>query len=436
MLSREMKDSGVEWIGEIPTEWSVSRLKNNLWERKEMNNPIKTNNILSLTKNRGVILYSEKGEVGNKSKDDLSAYKLVYPGDIVLNSMNVIIGSVNLSSYYGIVSPVYYMLNTRRVRDDIRYYNYIFQTTIFQKMLTGYGNGILAHRMRIPMIKLNTVMLPNPSEESQKKIADILDGKITSIDKIISETQQSIIELKKYKQSLITEAVTKGLDKNAEMKDSGVHFLGEIPKRWNLTKIKYSYEMVKGLSITKENLESAGIPVISYGEIHSKYGFKFDPKKNPVKNVNPKYLETNENALIKKGDYIYADTSEDIEGSGNFTCYVGEEECFAGYHTIILKPKKKENYSFYAYLYDSLSFRYQIQNKVKGIKVYSITQKILKELYRWAPPENEQQQIVDFLDEKTSKIDSLIKDKEQIIKEYEEYKKSLIYEYVTGKKQV
>lgn len=109
-MSRKMKTSEVEWIGEVPVDWKIQRLKGVLLERKENNNPIKTDFILSLTMDRGVIPYNEKGSGGNKAKDDLSKYKLAYPNDVVLNSMNVIAGSVGLSRYFGCVSPVYYML--------------------------------------------------------------------------------------------------------------------------------------------------------------------------------------------------------------------------------------------------------------------------------------------------------------------------------------
>ena len=122
-----MKNSGIEWIGEIPDSWDVVRLKNVLKERNETNKPVKTTEILSLTNDRGVIPYGEKGDVGNKSKEDLTGYKLAYPNDIVLNSMNVIIGSVALSKYYGCVSPVYYMLNLRHSNHSIEYYNFFFR---------------------------------------------------------------------------------------------------------------------------------------------------------------------------------------------------------------------------------------------------------------------------------------------------------------------
>lgn len=168
-MGNRCKDSGVKWIGYIPEHWEIQRIKSVLAERKENNNPIKTDFILSLTNDRGVIPYSDKGDIGNKSKQDLTGYRLAYPNDIVLNSMNIVIGSVGLSNYFGAVSPVYYMLYKRNKEDSIRYFNYLFQTKAFQNNLRGYGNGIMEIRMRIQMSKLNTVLLPYPPAIEQKK---------------------------------------------------------------------------------------------------------------------------------------------------------------------------------------------------------------------------------------------------------------------------
>src|SRR5699024_5720055 len=161
---------------------------------------------------------------------------------------------------------------------------------------------------------------------------------------------------------------------------------------WKVEKTKYSYKFNKGLSITKADLIDEGIPVINYGEIHSKYGVKFNPEKHIVKKVNPDYKRYN-NALLKYGDVIFADTSEDIECSGNFTTFLGETNCFAGYHTVVLKPIKRNNYIFMTYLFDSLTYRRQVRNMVQGIKVFSITQSILKNTYVWLPPIKEQNEI-------------------------------------------
>ena len=250
---KAMKNSGIEWIGQIPEDWNIKRLKAVLCERNESNNPVKTDYILSLTNDRGVIPYDEKGDVGNKSKEDVSGYKLAHPNDIVLNSMNVIIGSVALSKYYGCVSPVYYMLYPRNHMDDVRYYNYIFQTKEFQSKLKGYGNGIMEIRMRIQMSKLNTVELPIPDATTQTHIADYLDEKCGKIDRYIEKQQQAIEKLKNYMQSVITEAIIKGLNPDVPMKDSGITCVGEIPSHWSVIRFKYITDAIgDGLHGTPE----------------------------------------------------------------------------------------------------------------------------------------------------------------------------------------
>lgn len=251
-MARKMKDSGIEWIGEIPEGWKIKRLGAILQERNEVNNPIQTTSILSLTNNRGVIPYSEKGNQGNKAKDDLTGYKIAHIGDIVLNSMNVIIGSVGLSNYYGAVSPVYYMLFPRNnIKTDIQYYNYLFQTTAFQQSLRGYGNGILEIRMRIQMQKLKTVLLPVPTFLEQSNITVYLDASLSKLNILLSKTRSSIEEYKKLKQAVITRAVTKGVRGEREMKDSGVEWIGEIPKEWRKTQLRHCATIKSGITLGK-----------------------------------------------------------------------------------------------------------------------------------------------------------------------------------------
>lgn len=246
---REMKDSRIPWLGEYPATWSLKKIKYCLQERIEKNNPVRTTDILSLTAKQGVIPYDQKEGGGNKPKEDVSAYRLAYPGDIVMNSMNVLSGSVGLSQYFGCVSPVYYMLRPFDAKEDVRYYNYIFQTTVFQRSLYGLGNGILIKesgngklntiRMRIPMDKFGGLFIPVASKTEQKIIADYLDTKCAEIDVLTADIQTQIDILEQYKRSVITEAVTKGLNPDAEMKDSGIFYMAPMNATWRLTKIGY-----------------------------------------------------------------------------------------------------------------------------------------------------------------------------------------------------
>lgn len=427
------KNSGIEWIGDIPKNWRVNRLKIVLQERNENNNPIKTDYILSLTNDRGVIPYTDKGEIGNKSKDDISGYKLAYPNDIVLNSMNVIIGSVGISKYYGAVSPVYYMLKPRYDSDDVRFYNYIFQTNEFQNRLKGYGNGILEIRMRIQMLKLNTVELPIPPSEEQFKIANFLDRKCSQIDALISLEEKEIEKLKEYKQSVISEIVVQGLNKTTKMKN--IDYFGQVPDNWDIIPLKILFDFGKGLPITKENLIKNGIKVISYGQIHSKSNKSVEIDDSLYRFVSDEYLDTNQNSLVHYGDFVFADTSEDLEGTGDFIHIDNNDTVFAGYHTISLINKNNIYSNYLAFQFMTDLWKSQLRSRVNGVKVFSITKRMLSQCFVVLPPQNEQKSIVNALNNKCKCIDDLIKIKNKKIEELETYKRSTIYEYVTGKKR-
>ncbi|MDU1874787.1 restriction endonuclease subunit S [Citrobacter sp.] len=216
-------------------------------------------------------------------------------------------------------------------------------------------------------------------------------------------------------------------------KDSGVDWLGKIPANWELSKLRYMFSFGKGLSITKESLKDEGIPCINYGEIHSKYGFEVTPKIHELKYVDNAYLKSNCESLLCKGDIIFADTSEDVEGSGNFTQLISFDTIFAGYHTIIARPFNRDNFRYYAYLLDSQELRSQIRYSVKGVKVFSVTQSILRNLSIWMPSPKEQSNISTFLDNETTKIDNLIEKQLQQIALLKERRTALISAAVTGK---
>ena len=234
----EMKYSGIEWIGEIPKDWKLKRIQFCLNEINEKNIPIKTRQVLSLVKDKGVMLYEDKGNQGNKAKEDISQYKIAYPNTLIINSMNILIGSVGISNYLGCVSPVYYVFKENEY-SDLRYINYIFNTREFQKELRKYANGILEIRLRVSSYDIFKRKIPLPNKNTQEKIADFLDIKCNEIDVLYAEIEKQIETLEEYKKTIITHAVTKGLNSNIEMKDSGVEWLGKIPKNWNVTRIGY-----------------------------------------------------------------------------------------------------------------------------------------------------------------------------------------------------
>lgn len=228
------------WIQHIPAHWAIERLKQVLAERKESNSPIKTTEILSLTNTRGVIPYSQKGNVGNKSKEKLDDYHLAYPNDLVVNSMNVVIGSVGVSRYFGAISPVYYALFPRGTA-NIRYYEYIFKLPTFEETLKGLGNGILEIRKRIPMSRLNDVPLPVPPREEQDQIVHFLDWKVSLINKLITAKRKQIKLLNEREAVYISRIVLSGMNSSVKKKDCGVKWIGEIPDHWETMRCKYLF---------------------------------------------------------------------------------------------------------------------------------------------------------------------------------------------------
>lgn len=429
---REMKDSNVNWLNTIPCDWALSRIKYVLNERIEKNDPIKTKDILSLTAKQGVVPLSEKEGGGNKPKEDVTAYKLAYPNDIVINSMNILSGSVGLCKYFGCVSPVYYMLRPFHDNFDVRYFNYIFQTKVFQLSLFGLGNGILIKessngkfntiRMRIPMEKFGNLLIPVPNEKEQITISNYLDTQCSEIDATAEDIQKEISLLEDYKKSVITEAVTKGLNLDAEMKDSGIEWIGEIPKDWEVHPVYVYFEegKTKNYRMQEQNLLS-----LSYGRIIRK-----------DINTNGGLLPASFNTynVVETGDIIIRPTDLQNDKRSLRTGLVKEQGIITSAY-IDLRPKDNVNSKYYHYLlhsYDIIKVFYNMGNGVRqGLNFSEFAKLLLLE-----PTTVEQQQIADYLDIKCSEIDTLIADKKRQLDILADYKKSIIYEYVTGKKEV
>lgn len=215
-----------------------------------------------------------------------------------------------------------------------------------------------------------------------------------------------------------------------EMKDSGVEWIGEIPREWETRNIKNMFSFGKGLSITKENLKEQGIAVISYGQIHSKLNRFYEISNGLIKFVDESYLETDEQSLVNRGDFIFADTSEDVEGCGNFI-YVDEQQTlFAGYHTIILRSLTQKDNRFLAFLFMSDCWRKQIRERVNGVKLFSISQKLIKRTNILIPPEEERVRIVNYLEDQCNTIDNVPKKIRASIEEYKKLKQAIITQVV------
>lgn len=221
------------------------------------------------------------------------------------------------------------------------------------------------------------------------------------------------------------------MNKYDSYKDSSIEWIGEIPSHWKVMKFGHLFSFSRGLGITKQDLKDEGIPCVNYGEIHSKYGFAVNPEIHQLKYVEESYLESADKSLLRRGDFVFADTSEDIEGSGNFTVLDSDIPTFAGYHTVIARHENGNHYKYLAYCFDSTEFRNQIRSAVSGIKVFSITHAILKSSKVQLPSFPEQAAIAHYLDRKTAEIDELIAAKKRLLELYEEEKTAIINQAVT-----
>jgi type I restriction enzyme, S subunit len=427
------KESGVDWLGAIPSDWQSKKLGILLTEFSKKNNPNLP--LLSITRELGVITRDMDDQESNHNfiPDDLSGYKLLKEGQFGMNKMKAWQGSYGISKYTGIVSPAYYVFD---VSNEIypNFFNIAIRSKFYVDFFGSASDGVRIGQWDLNKTRMREIPFIFPSLEQQKKIYEFLSKKIKQIDQAISLKQQQIEKLNEYKQIVIQNAVTKGLNPNAPMKNSGVDWIGDIPEHWDVIRFRNAFRFNKGLNITKENLnDEQGILCLNYGEIHSKYGFEFIPNVHPLKFVDESYLKNNQKSLLNNGDFVFADTSEDIEGSGNFSYINGQDLVFAGYHTLIAKPKINFNSRFIAYVLDSSAFRNQVRVRVKGVKVFSITQAILKTTFIWLPTEQEQNEIVKYLDEKMQKFNNAKIAYQIQIDRLKEYKNILINQAVTGK---
>ena len=217
----------------------------------------------------------------------------------------------------------------------------------------------------------------------------------------------------------------------SEYKDSGIEWIGKIPAGWEVKRFCHLFSFSHGVHITKSDFREKGVLCVTYGDIHSKGSSELNSNIHGLHSIDPAFLENEQNAKLKKGDFIFADTSEDREGAGNFTYLNSDITIMAGYHTIIAKPQQSESTRFLSYFFDSLGFRSQIRSRVYGVKVFSITKSILKNTKILLPPLAEQEAIAAYLDKKLSEIDTAVSNLQIQVEKLRTYKQQLIAETVT-----
>lgn len=417
----------------VPENWKI--IPNKYVFRphsKKVGKDFRNYNLLSLTKN-GVILKDIESNEG-KLPASFEGYQTVERNDLILCLFDLDVSAVfsGLSEYQGMITSAYdvYQVNTQLMIP--KFADYWFANVFSERSYSVYSKSL---RHTIAYDSFKNIPIAVPSLGTQSKIVSFLSEKIKTIDSLISNETKQIEKLEEYKKAVITKAVTKGLDPGVKMKDSAVEWIGEIPEGWNVLSLKSQFKFEKGLPITKADLTNSGIKVISYGQIHSKKNCSTEIDNSLFRFVSTDYLKSNPSCLVHKNDLIFADTSEDLEGTGDFVRISEQDTIFAGYHSIILRNVNNLNTKYLSYLFLSDIWRSQLRCRVFGVKLFSVTQKLLNCCTILLPNITEQENIVRLLDSQTKNIRQIIDNKKTKISMLVDYKKSLIYEYVTGKKE-
>ena len=401
----EMKDSGIEWLGKIPNNWRTIRVKYAFRIKKEIAGEL-GHTVLSVTQ-RGIKPkdMSEKGQFSL----DYSKYQLVSSGDFIMNHMDLLTGWVDISNMDGVTSPDYRVFqssNPEKYYPD--FYRYVFQTCYQQRIFYGLGQGVSGFgRWRLPAEIFLNFYLPVPPYESQSAIAAYLDTQCAKIDEIIAQAKASIEDYKQWKASIIYEAVTKGLDPNVEMKDSGIEWIGRMPAHWTAPALKHLCTMQAGKNLISEQISTSGQYPVYGGNGQRGYYSDYNANGNFL-------LVGRQGALCGNVHYV----------SGKF---------WATEHAVVTTPSKITNIRYLYYLLIAMDLNQYASNSAAqpGLSVGNIlTVKTL------LPPIGEQVRISEFLDNGCPKIDEVITEKQSLIDDLESYKKSLIYEVVTGKRRV
>ena len=416
---RQIKNSGIEWIGEIPVDWELIKIGSIFRCRNE-----KVNDTdyppLSVTKN-GIVPQME-----NVAKTDANDNrKMVKVNDFVINSRSDRKQSCGVSELEGSVSLINTVLFTENADVILpEYTNLIMKNYGFAEEFYRWGHGIVADLWTTRWQEMKSIVLPLPSTHQQKKIVEVMRKKISSIDSLIAHEEVAIEELKAYKQSVITETVTKGFDKSVPMKDSGVEWVGEIPESWSVNRIKFIATYNDETLSDKTDLDFE-ISYVDIGSVSLENGIE------KIEKYSFGTAPSRARRIVRQGDVIISTVRTYLKAITR----IDRDGLIVSTGFCVLRPIKMVD-KFVEYFCKSNVFTNNVASHSVGISYPAINATELVAFYICQPNEQEQQKIAAYLDKKCADIDSLISIKQQKIEELKEYKKSLIYEYVTGKKEV
>lgn len=423
-MSREMKDSGIEWVGKIPVSWSIKKL-NAFYSRKTIKNH-PNERVLSVYREYGVIPKDSRSDNHNVTSENTSAYLLVQPTNLVVNKMKAWQGSMGISNHQGIVSPAYFVYQETAVPRERRFFHYLLRSNIYAQEFRRLSRGMREGQWDLTAYDFERTPIIVPPLLEQQQIATFLDIKCSQIDRLSDNIKQQIEELGEYKKALITQAITKGLDPDVEMKDSGIAWVGNMPKEWETVPAKsmFMQRNDKGnkyvLQLLSPTQKFGVIPQSLYEEKTGQNAVKLDEK------TNLSALKT-----VHKGDYCISLRS--FQGGFELSDYEGVVS--PAYQ--VFYPIKAVGQRYYKYLFKTQRFINEMNSYTMSLRDgKNIAFADFGKSYIPVPPLSEQKRIGNYLDSKCSQIDALIQTKSEILNVLQEYKKSLIFDYVTGKKEV
>lgn len=418
-----MKPSGIEWIGDIPDDWEVRRGKYTL---DLLMRPIRDNDeIITCFRDGQVTRRSNRREDGFTFADKEIGYQGILKGDLVIHGMDGFAGAIGISDSDGKGSPV---LNVCRPKNgsDTRYINYYLRTLALQNVFIALSTGIRERSCDLRWKKIAELLFTIPPLKTQQKIADYLDEKCGEIDATIAKQKESIEKLKAYKQSLISETVTKGLDKSAPLKPSGIDYLGDIPSHWEIKKLKYVAKLDPTIS---EFLSDNDI--VSFAPMECLGEQTLSPYETEYGKVKGKYTYfANEDIIMAKVTPCFENGNIAIAKNLKNNVGFGSSELF------VFRAKNISN-SFLMYSLYSEPFKSLAKSTMYGTGgLKRVSPNFILNYKIPLPPLKTQESIADYLDSKCSQIDKYITEKQNIIQKLDAYKKSLIFEYVTGKQKI
>ncbi len=418
----EMKDSGFSWIGMIPYDWKCERGKYIL---KYMQKPIKENDdIITCFRDGEVTLRSNRREDGFTMADKESGYQGIDVGDLVIHGMDGFAGAIGISDSRGKASPV---LNVVDTEQNKRYVMYFLRSMAYNNVFLALATGIRVRSCDLRWNKLAELYYPIPPLEEQNRIVDYLDAQCKEIDMLLTDIQTEIDTLEEYKRSVITEKVTKGLEPDVRMKDSGIEWAGEIPHDWNKIKIKYAtIEIKKGISPNYTEVEKTKI----INQATFSKGF-FDIEN--IRFANDDFNQSR--GKVQRNDVLLATTGGGVLGK---TYYFDEEGEFLA-STDVAYLRVDTSKLLAKFLYYCLTINYTMFNDLMANGSTNQTHFDMLSLFNMflpLPNIKTQNIIIDYLDKKCLEIEDIIAKKKQQLEILNQYKKSMIYEYVTGKKEV